>query len=116
MLDVMKRTDNKKARKSGLSNDLLDVIGSYETDFWCPGKDSNLHASRHTDLNRARLPIPPPGQGGWRYVRGGRDHVNRARFLRPDAPVQCRGEPILDGGGAKARFRVNDRGRLFHGG
>lgn len=31
---------------------------------WCPGKDSNLHASRHTDLNRARLPIPPPGH--WR--------------------------------------------------
>ena len=28
---------------------------------WCPGEDSNLHASRHTDLNRARLPIPPPG-------------------------------------------------------
>ena len=29
---------------------------------WCPGEDSNLHALRHTDLNRARLPIPPPGQ------------------------------------------------------
>jgi hypothetical protein len=28
---------------------------------WCPGEDSNLHALRHTDLNRARLPIPPPG-------------------------------------------------------
>ena len=32
------------------------------TEKWCPGKDSNLHALRHTDLNRARLPIPPPGQ------------------------------------------------------
>ena len=33
-----------------------------KSEAWCPGKDSNLHASRHTDLNRARLPIPPPGQ------------------------------------------------------
>jgi hypothetical protein len=28
---------------------------------WCPEEDSNLHTFRHTDLNRARLPIPPPG-------------------------------------------------------
>ena len=28
---------------------------------WCPGQESNLHASRHTHLKRARLPIPPPG-------------------------------------------------------
>ena len=27
----------------------------------CPGQESNLHASRHTHLKRARLPIPPPG-------------------------------------------------------
>ena len=27
----------------------------------CPRKDSNLHASRHTHLKRARLPIPPLG-------------------------------------------------------
>ena len=32
------------------------------TGFWCPGQESNLHASRHTHLKRARLPIPPPGQ------------------------------------------------------
>ena len=31
------------------------------TGFWCPGQESNLHASRHTHLKRARLPIPPPG-------------------------------------------------------
>ena len=29
----------------------------------CPEQDSNLHVSRHTHLKRARLPIPPPGQG-----------------------------------------------------
>ena len=29
---------------------------------WCPEEDSNLHTLRHTDLNRARLPIPPSGQ------------------------------------------------------
>ena len=27
----------------------------------CPRKDSNLHASQHTHLKRARLPIPPLG-------------------------------------------------------
>ena len=27
----------------------------------CPEQDSNLHASRHTHLKRARLPIPPLG-------------------------------------------------------
>ena len=31
------------------------------TGFWCPGQESNLHASRHTHLKRARLPIPPLG-------------------------------------------------------
>ena len=29
---------------------------------WCPEEDSNLHGFHHTDLNRARLPIPPSGQ------------------------------------------------------
>jgi hypothetical protein len=29
--------------------------------IWCPKEDSNLHTLRHTDLNRARLPIPPFG-------------------------------------------------------
>lgn len=27
------------------------------TGFWCPGQESNLHASRHTHLKRARLPF-----------------------------------------------------------
>ena len=31
------------------------------TKAWCPEEDSNLHTLRHTDLNRARLPIPPSG-------------------------------------------------------
>lgn len=35
--------------------------GKHTSGVWCPGEDSNLHALRHTDLNRARLPIPPPG-------------------------------------------------------
>ena len=29
--------------------------------FWCPREDSNLHGLLHTDLNRARLPVPPLG-------------------------------------------------------
>ena len=32
------------------------------SEAWCPEEDSNLHTLRHTDLNRARLPIPPSGQ------------------------------------------------------
>jgi hypothetical protein len=31
---------------------------------WCPGEDSNLHDLHHWYLKPARLPIPPPGQGG----------------------------------------------------
>lgn len=46
--------------------------------IWCPGEDSNLHVVKHTDLNRARLPIPPPGQtDGRRYVGEGARRVNR---------------------------------------
>ncbi len=37
---------------------------------WCPEEDSNLHTLRHTDLNRARLPIPPPGHLLQYCVRG----------------------------------------------
>ena len=32
---------------------------------WCPEEDSNLHTLRYTDLNRARLPIPPSGPMSW---------------------------------------------------
>lgn len=28
----------------------------------CPGEDLNLHPVKDTALNRARLPVPPPGQ------------------------------------------------------
>ena len=28
----------------------------------CPGEDLNFHPRKDTALNRARLPIPPPGQ------------------------------------------------------
>ena len=45
---------------------------------WCPGEDSNLHALRHTDLNRARLPIPPPGQVSCRRFTGGWGECQRA--------------------------------------
>ena len=34
----------------------------------CPEQDSNLHASRHTHLKRARLPIPPPGHFHMRAI------------------------------------------------
>ena len=73
---------NKKARKSGLLAVLLDLVGRSEAAVWCPGKDSNLHASRHTDLNRARLPIPPPGQVCGPHVCGRSARVN-AKMLGP---------------------------------
>ena len=42
----------------------------------CPGQESNLHASRHTHLKRARLPIPPPGHF-LPYMSGKRDSNSR---------------------------------------
>ena len=44
---------------------------------WCPGQESNLHASRHTHLKRARLPIPPPGLNKFMVVSGKRDSNSR---------------------------------------
>ena len=40
---------------------------------WCPEQDSNLHASRHTHLKRARLPIPPPGHSHRRDTDGAKN-------------------------------------------
>ena len=37
--------------------------------WWCPRQESNLHASQHTHLKRARLPIPPLGQDMERKTR-----------------------------------------------
>ena len=37
------------------------IIAEKSVEAWCPEEDSNLHTLRHTDLNRARLPIPPSG-------------------------------------------------------
>ncbi len=52
--------------------------GWYSGTRWCPGEDSNFHVFRHTDLNRARLPIPPPGQTDGRRSLGDRvEAVNR---------------------------------------
>src|SRR5690349_5623540 len=47
-----------KAAKKNPGRDIRHDRGQ----TWCPEKDSNLHTLRYTDLNRARLPIPPSGQ------------------------------------------------------
>ena len=40
---------------------LMKTKADTNIEAWCPEEDSNLHTLRHTDLNRARLPIPPSG-------------------------------------------------------
>ena len=45
----------------GLLYDDTTNISGYTSSRWCPRRDSNPHTLRHTDLNRARLPIPPRG-------------------------------------------------------
>ena len=50
----------------------------------CPEQDSNLHASLHTHLKRARLPIPPPGLLD--FVQ----NVERKTGLGPATPTLAR--------------------------
>ena len=54
-------TNEKKAIKSKLLMELTAYLLIFKNSVWCPEEDSNLHTLRHTDLNRARLPIPPSG-------------------------------------------------------
>jgi hypothetical protein len=66
---------------TGFLASFLDWIGPSETVIWCPEEDSNLHSLRNTDLNRARLPIPPSGLVG-AHVSGRAQPVN-ALFPKP---------------------------------
>ena len=59
---------------------ILAGIRSYKKIKWCPEEDSNLHSLRNTDLNRARLPIPPSGQRA-SCMRAGR-RCQRAKLER----------------------------------
>ncbi len=55
---------HKRLHKGRLHKAKRPLFGSglFELEcIWCPGENSNLHILRYTDLNRARLPIPPPG-------------------------------------------------------
>ena len=70
-LSLLSVTSCKKTQKTELTilaaASLTDVCAELKTAYEeenkeCPEQDSNLHASRHTHLKRARLPIPPPGQ------------------------------------------------------
>ena len=49
-------------QSSASTNSATSPSHKHEKKKECPEQDSNLHASRHTHLKRARLPIPPPGQ------------------------------------------------------
>lgn len=80
---------NKKARQAGL----------FWEENWCPEEDSNLHASRHTDLNRARLPIPPSGQRA-ADVSG---HPRAVNALFQTFSAKC-GESLLSRGSPSTRL------------
>jgi hypothetical protein len=64
---------------------------------WCPEEDSNLHNFRYTDLNRARLPIPPSGRGRMnkgtpvpcqsRDVANVRDNAGLGKTSAPPMPL-----------------------------
>ena len=58
-----KRAENEtRTRDPNLGKVMLYQLSYFRKPLiWCPEQDSNLHASRHTHLKRARLPIPPPG-------------------------------------------------------
>src|SRR5690606_7435961 len=47
--------------------DLDDYSTIYRESFreWCGREDSNFHGLPHSDLNAARLPIPPRPHGAW---------------------------------------------------
>ena len=84
------RLRSNSPRRSNVRSPLPGVPGvARKSEAWCPGKDSNLHASRHTDLNRARLPIPPPGQVSGRHLGPRLWGVNAAA---PPASPGCLGE------------------------
>ena len=90
----------------------LNVLnGKHTSGVWCPGEDSNLHASRHTDLNRARLPIPPPGlvrpstYGAGRAMSISLAHpfvrlLRVSRHCPPLLPVRLSRRPAATGGEA----------------
>ena len=40
-------------------NSIQKNVGKFQRFFWCDRKESNFHGSPHSDLNAARLPIPP---------------------------------------------------------
>ena len=42
---------------------LLPPKKNFKFFLLCPGRESNPHPLRDTILSRARIPIPPPGQG-----------------------------------------------------
>ena len=59
-----KRAENEtRTRDPNLGKVVLYQLSYFrKIAILCPRKDSNLHASQHTHLKRARLPIPPLGQ------------------------------------------------------
>jgi hypothetical protein len=62
-VEAAKEFETETALLSKCQNVAFGLINADKSvEAWCPEEDSNLHTLRHTDLNRARLPIPPSGQ------------------------------------------------------
>ena len=52
------KTDGKNLCFS-ITNPLDKLLKTPEINKWCDRKESNFHGFLHSDLNAARLPIPP---------------------------------------------------------
>ena len=63
LFSLIRAENGTRTRDPNLGKVVLYQLSYFRKDFQkeCPEQDSNLHASRHTHLKRARLPIPPPG-------------------------------------------------------
>jgi hypothetical protein len=59
MIQKKERAENEtRTRDPNLGKVMLYQLSYFRKPLtWCPEQDSNLHASRHTHLKRARLPF-----------------------------------------------------------
>ena len=64
--DVGLRQATTKCLKTKGRSSRITPAALFGETRWCGGEDSNFHGLPHSDLNAARLPIPPPPRQGER--------------------------------------------------